>query len=1672
MASRAKVHALLVEWQQLGLGIVCVQETWARTQHAATLWERTIEGWLAAAGAAPPAGGRPLPTFTPFWASNSSEAHHRGGTAVLIRSDLLAGDRAALRVLGKPARATDGRSMSLRLEWCGHRFLLANAYLPSGEAARQADFASSRLPPLGAGNLPVVLAGDFNFTPDHRQDRAGWQLPGAPPPAAPAGQADPAVALPGPPPAPPPPPPPGRPRRRRRLQAPQPRPQQPPLAWGRRRDPGASHRDTPPAAAMAATCAAAGWVDVWRWRHPSRRCYTHFHHHATGCSAARLDRIYADRALLPYVERCAIGGATGSDHRAVVLHLRPLLPTAIGPGTPRMRMHFWAHQQLREELLAWLEAAVADLPAGDGDLLAAWPWFKRALSRRVAELNRQARAATQGASAALDAARTAHTAALGALDAAGTQAALAAALTARERFVAAATGAAAASAQRARVSWLHSGERPCPLLTKLTRPPAAARYVAALRTRGGGLITAPQPLTQLMADYFAGVSAAPPRDASAEARVLTAVSAAGRRLDAADAAAAGEAEVSEAEVVSACQRSAPGKAPGPDGIPPELWRHCSAVLAPTLARLFSAAGRLHRLPDFFLDGVLATLYKKGDAADPANYRPITLLNTDYRMLAKVLAMRLAPGMGRALGPEQAAFLPGRLIGDNITLLQLLPTALQSNAEQPRAPAQGAALPGGPGLPGGGAGAQGAAPQPGPAGPTTAAVAFLDFAKAFDTVSRPFLFAVMERMGAGRPGEGLVGWAELLLGETRAAAATNGFVSRPAATRAGVRQGCPISPLLYLFVAHALWAWLQAPEWADAIGIEVAGQRLTSTHFADDGQVVLRDLAPATVQRFLGAMAIFAAASGQRLNVAKTQLLALGALPPGGSPQQVGGLAVVAEAEALGMRFSNSPGDAAAGVDWEARLEGVEACYSRVARLPLSAFGRAFAASGYGISKLLYHAEFAGLPAGVAARLAKLSTKLVDRGQAPRDTKRRLPGVESAVLPGRPADGGFGLLPWPQHVMGRHAAWAVRLLRHLAPGLPGPPGPGPPALDAAPPWAPLARMLLQRLCPAAPPALSLLSCAWGVGGGRVAEHLGQDHRGVQLPPGPLRRMGEALHALGPPAHVGPGSLQLGPWCAACPLWANPLLRLELPLARRPVLEPPPAAPAPPAGHSARLDFEAEQRHMAVWAESGFGSLLAMPGLRTLGDLMALIRRLSAWEAPHAAAARLAARLHLPIGLDRRLAFRAQVWQATALPATLNYLADPDNGGPAIKALWRAIPGSWRRAAAPLPGGAAAGAVPAVPGEAPRVLLERMGWRLPGGGHTVPLVGPPFTVRTATRLQLEGVWARRAQLHELCARTALAAAGGDAATVSPALAQQGVRALRAALKAAWACRWENEQKEVLWRLSVGGVCGAGGHGICTAARPCACGWHPPAGVAEATRAWHLQRHVFWGCPAAGGVVAELQRCLPPAAEPLEARHVWLLSPPARAGVGADEWIVVCMAALSAMEKAHRCAWRYSLEAAEQRAAGGRQATIDELWGVELRRQAAEAAGALPADGGDGAGGPGPAAAPPIGEGEGGEEDGEMGQGAGGAGAGVGDGPIAAGHAGVAAAAGLWVGLGLHRPPLPRAARRAVEDFWGRLQEFAGLGMPGGWAPSQGAPFLAGDGAGRLVPNRPPLVHPLGV
>eukprot|EP00955_Chlamydomonas_euryale_P061844 358198-Chlamydomonas_euryale.AAC.1 len=94
---------------------------------------------------------------------------------------------------------------------------------------------------------------------------------------------------------------------------------------------------------------------------------------------------------------------------------------------------------------------------------------------------------------------------------------------------------------------------------------------------------------------------------------------------------------------------------------------------------------------------------------------------------------------------------------------------------------------------------------------------------------------MEKMGAGT---GLVRWARTLLTGTRAAAYVNGHTSAMVDYCAGVRQGCPLSPALYLFAAEALARWQHAqPE----VGVEVLpGLVVHRSHFADDTMVMLKD----------------------------------------------------------------------------------------------------------------------------------------------------------------------------------------------------------------------------------------------------------------------------------------------------------------------------------------------------------------------------------------------------------------------------------------------------------------------------------------------------------------------------------------------------------------------------------------------------------------------------------------------------------------------------------------------------------------------------------------------------------------------------------------------------------------------------------------------------------------
>jgi exonuclease III len=925
-----------------------------------------------------------------------------------------------------------GRIITMPLNWRGHRLSLINAYVPNDPQDAKRFLLDVVRPALAeCGGRQPVLLGDFNFVVDVRMDRVRT--------------ADTAAA----------------------------------------RDMSRTASDSVCSRVFQRDI-AHDMIDTFRKLHPARKGMSFFYRrNGRIAGAARLDRVYVRDSLMPSVTSSDIVNiVAATDHRAVVVNIIPSA-AEVGAATQahkarrnRVRMFFWDCGVLREQFKQWLSSEAAAAPVEHVALLMWWTDFKRRLAAFVASLNADRRRQALPP-AALHARREA---ARQALDAA--HHALESGQPGAQQLVMHAQGEWASALREVqqhqrvhgtKIEWLHPNERPSPAFTALVAPPKYSKVVQALQHPRGHLVGPGRGQSDIMVNHYASISAVKPCDNEAVSSVCEAIRKHGPvGLPQEDTDVLGDVDVSEEEVVHALRRSPSGKSPGLDGIPVELYRRGSSALAPLLARVYSAMGHTGQMPRAVLDGLITSLHKTGDRTNPEQYRPITLLNTDYRVLAKVLANRLLRCMGTLISPEQSAFVRGRHIGNGVMLLQLLPHVM---ARQRHA---------------------------------GAVVAFMDFKKAYDTVNRAFLLRILSEFGVGA---GFIKWVSMLLSDTRALAVVNGFFSSKAHFGAGVRQGCPLAPLLYLFVAESLLRFLKDQE---HLGLVVAGRKLLANQFADDMQVFLHSVR--AVPNLVQAMHVFEQASGQALNHGKSSLLPIGPLHSDTPPPAtlVDGIPVRQCAAALGFSFAAGLAPPTPADGWDALVQKVDSKITTLARLPLSVFGRAVGASSYAVSKLLYHAEFLdSLSDAQISHMQANIAALVDRKSRPGFTF-----VPHECLLGAAKQGGFGVLPLHHHLTARRAVWAVRLLCGCG----------------TTPWIFLGRQLLASAWGVAPWHVMLPLHASGQS--PTSAHYGG---GSRLPP-PLYRLLHALHQLPTPirdTNIIPPPTLAASCCAAMPVVSNSL-----------------------------------------------------------------------------------------------------------------------------------------------------------------------------------------------------------------------------------------------------------------------------------------------------------------------------------------------------------------------------------------------------------------------------------------------------------------------------------------------------------------------------------------------------
>lgn len=182
-----------------------------------------------------------------------------------------------------------------------------------------------------------------------------------------------------------------------------------------------------------------------------------------------------------------------------------------------------------------------------------------------------------------------------------------------------------------------------------------------------------------------------------------------------------ESNITEMEIETAIDQLRNGKSPGIDGLPNEFYKVFKNILCPILHEIYINVLKKGELTQSMKKGVVKIIYKKkGDKGDLKNYRPLSMLNTDYKILTKVLANRLKKVVPNIITTNQAYAVLNRDITDITNSIRDLIWYMRDKKE-------------------------------------TGYIISVDLEKAFNRVKRKYLMDVMEKFGFG---EIFIKWIKL------------------------------------------------------------------------------------------------------------------------------------------------------------------------------------------------------------------------------------------------------------------------------------------------------------------------------------------------------------------------------------------------------------------------------------------------------------------------------------------------------------------------------------------------------------------------------------------------------------------------------------------------------------------------------------------------------------------------------------------------------------------------------------------------------------------------------------------------------------------------------------------------------------------------------------------------
>lgn len=541
---------------------------------------------------------------------------------------------------------------------------------------------------------------------------------------------------------------------------------------------------------------------------------------------------------------------------------------------------------------------------------------------------------------------------------------------------------------RARAQWAMAGEKPSAYFLGLEKRKSKDMTITALKDEAGGILTSNEAILERQRSYFTEIYKEDPDlldsldDLPLTHDDVPSISYMDKdRL---------ERPFTQDELYSALKGLNKGKSPGSDGLTPEFYLRFWDSLQDIYMESISFSLETGTLTEEQRTGLIKLIPKKGlDRQDVSNWRPITLLNVDFKIFSKAIAARIQTCINQIISPDQTGFIRGRYIGSNLLNIRSLIDHVDATDDK--------------GL-----------------------LLAIDYRKAFDTIRWKLIFKALDLFGFG---DHFIAAVKTMFQGIKTAICNAGYSSSFFFPSRGIRQGCCASPSLFIITVELLATLVRKS--IQIRGIQVAQSSFKISQYADDSTFFLKDFQ--SMDALMVLLSRFTKFSGLAVNTTKSHLLLLGNYRH--PPKHYLGIQVEDRVKILGLIFKRKISDEEQySLNFEPQLLKIKQICKTWANREMSLKGKVTVLKSLVISLLQYPCTCTNTPQRVFDEFKKIMVDFLWSGKKSK--------IAYALLVQDIDQGGLSLpdlhtrvttslLAWIRYIWTRpHTIWTAVLQHHL------------------------------------------------------------------------------------------------------------------------------------------------------------------------------------------------------------------------------------------------------------------------------------------------------------------------------------------------------------------------------------------------------------------------------------------------------------------------------------------------------------------------------------------------------------------------------------------------------------------------------------------------------------------